>query len=298
MSTFRLLLSSVRGTSATTLRRISRCAHHSVINLSTSCTHAYGVYAISGITSVYLYSLSPAFAQTSQVPEDEGVFFDPTTEKWSSMVMMDGQLKKLKSRDSKEQAERDYEYVVSRLTGTTITESQDAVGRSDEAPPGAVQSKKEEDARLESIKIMNLIHVDPSKMSREKKLSFLSQISKVVADTDVAVLWRLARGLHNLTDEFFESREEQVELLELARQYAEQALSHSPDHLQAQTWLKLSSIRLLETKISILVTESKKYGVTAERKAKIAAEKAQMETERQALRAFLNMSKEGTKNYN
>lgn len=217
--------------------------------------------------------------------EDDGVYFDPSTRMWSSRIVIDGQLKKLKDRDSREQAERDYEYVHSRVNGTKIAEKDVEARPEDKAPPGCVKTPEEEESRLMSIKIMNACHVDPSKMSREKKLEFLAAILSVAADVDVPVLWRLSRGLHDLTDEFFESRDDQVEMLKLAKEYAEKALKQSPDHLQAQTWLKLSSIRLLDTQAAILLTESKSYGVSPERKAEIAHERAELQAQSAKLRA-------------
>ena len=89
--------------------------------------------------------------------------------------------------------------------------------------------------------MMDRIHADTKERTRDFKLDYLANILRAVEEQDSNMLWRLARGLLDLADEFFDDVDRQLEILAKAKDCAHLAKIAAPGHMLPNKWMILVS---------------------------------------------------------
>lgn len=92
--------------------------------------------------------------------------------------------------------------------------------------------------------------------------------------------YRLARAIFEMQESFFESRQNQMELLGIVQYWAQKVLERNPLHREASDWSRRASARICRIKIALAEVQLKQYGVSPERRAALEKEIAQLHKER------------------
>lgn len=196
---------------------------------------------------------------------------------WTAYVVFNGSLSKLKGQESKAQADTDYDSFLEEFAKVVKQRIKDE-------PDG--ESKQ----RLIALSTLDLLHRDTTRLPKEQRLRFMLALAG--EPSDVSILWRVCRGLHDLTDDFFDDRQAQLEILEHAMEVGERVLGFSEHNMNSQRWFHLSCYHFLDTRTFLCRINLRDPALTSEDRTKLRDEMQQLAEQKEQLKPTIMQFRE------